>query len=397
VGEKVKTIILKNKGRRSLAITEDGRYIKVKTRKEFFPGYEFELSGEERSRPKIFAPVFAAAMTLLFAFGLYTYLSPAAYVTLDINPSAELTVNRYDFVIRSKAFNKEGEELLDGAGILNRRLKTALNTLVDNAEGEEYIVEGSGDQILLSVFSTNESLAEKFADEIEAIAAEIEENNKGIGVIIASSNVERRNEAEGLGISPGKLLLIQKLQEEQDTLFDPSNYANMSVKDIQALIKQAAEAGETQAGNDKENNGKGDSGLSNLLDKLDTIPETETELHAFIDSARTALEGEDPDIKGLKDQAMEYFSEYKEDYSYLWEDEEETEIEQESEDGSRGLNELLDKLDMIPETETELHSFIDSARTALEGEDPDYKGLREKAMEYFKEYKSAYKDLWDDE
>ena len=64
------------------------------------------------------APVrIAAAAVCLFlvalAGGSWLYLVPTAYISIDINPSLELGVNRFDRIVSVEGFNDDGARLAE--------------------------------------------------------------------------------------------------------------------------------------------------------------------------------------------------------------------------------------------------------------------------------------------
>ena len=54
---------------------------------------------------------------LAVSIGGYSYIqTPVSYVSIDVNPSVELTLNRVDRVISATAFNGDGEAVLEDSG-----------------------------------------------------------------------------------------------------------------------------------------------------------------------------------------------------------------------------------------------------------------------------------------
>ena len=60
--------------------------------------------------------VAACAMLFIVAGigGLYTVQTPVSYVSIDVNPSIELALNRYDRVVSATAYNEDAATILDG-------------------------------------------------------------------------------------------------------------------------------------------------------------------------------------------------------------------------------------------------------------------------------------------
>ena len=46
---------------------------------------------------------------------------PVSYVSIDVNPSIELALNRFDRVVYAAAYNLEGEEILNGLSLKGKK------------------------------------------------------------------------------------------------------------------------------------------------------------------------------------------------------------------------------------------------------------------------------------
>ena len=73
-----------------------------KKRPSFFP----------LSVPGTLAVVCTIALLAIGIGGNFWLLEPVSYVSIDINPSMELALNRFDRVISVTAYNPQGDELI---------------------------------------------------------------------------------------------------------------------------------------------------------------------------------------------------------------------------------------------------------------------------------------------
>jgi len=166
--------------------------------------------------------------------GAYAYAStPVAYVSMDINPSVELGVNVFDKVISIEAYNEDGKKIIEGIYLRNYNINNAISTLVSHAISDGYIKEDGSSIIEITTSTDKEKVASKLDESLKEIADETLDKNE-VEAEIETKNVAlaRRDEARKLGITPGKLNLIQKLQELDPTI-TVENYKDSSVKDIQ--------------------------------------------------------------------------------------------------------------------------------------------------------------------
>lgn len=175
----------------------------------------------------------AAAIVCSFSIGGYAYYkAPVSYLSLDINPSVELGVNAFNKVVSASAYNEDGQTILEGQDVINEDVKDAVNTLVKSAAEEGFIADDGSTVIAV----TSETDDEDTAEEIEAEAQEganeaIEESGDAAEVIKENVALARRDEARQLGITPGKLNLIQKLQALDPTI-KVEDYKDAKVTEI---------------------------------------------------------------------------------------------------------------------------------------------------------------------
>ena len=78
-------------------------------------------------------PICAAAcacLLLLLLGGRRLYFTPTAEISIDINPSIELSVNRFDRVIAVDGFNQDGQDLSDALDIKHRHYLEAVEQVL---------------------------------------------------------------------------------------------------------------------------------------------------------------------------------------------------------------------------------------------------------------------------
>ena len=91
------------------------------------------LSSIYERRKVSYKPVLAMAFVLLLmlSVGGVLYMTPVSSISVDINPSLELGVNRFDRVISAKAYNQDGEKLLKEVNVLFKKYDDALLEIVE--------------------------------------------------------------------------------------------------------------------------------------------------------------------------------------------------------------------------------------------------------------------------
>ena len=188
---------------------------------------------------KKIALALSMGLVLSLAGGGYAYAkTPVAYVSMDINPSVELGVNAFDTVVSIEAYNEDGKTILEGTDLLNTKVDKAVSTVISNAIDEGYIKEDGSSAIEITTATDKAEVAAELDEALKDVVDDTLTNND-VQAEVETENVAlaRRDEARKLGITPGKLNLIQKLQALDSTI-TVEEYKNSSVKDIQKKTKE---------------------------------------------------------------------------------------------------------------------------------------------------------------
>ena len=92
----------------------------------------------------------ACVLLVLCAGGIFSWLwfSTKAVVSIDVNPSVALSLNRFEYVIDTQAGNTDGADVLDDVSLKNLKLSTALDALMGAMSRKGYL----DDQAQISVF-----------------------------------------------------------------------------------------------------------------------------------------------------------------------------------------------------------------------------------------------------
>ncbi|HEX2938558.1 MAG TPA: hypothetical protein VHO66_06525 [Ruminiclostridium sp.] len=223
--------------------------LKKKTEVFVMKALSNNVKTQTRSRfvKRVIAASCAAVLLVGTSAGAYAYYkTPVSYVSLDINPSVELGVNPFDKVVSATAYNEDGQTILNGQDVLNSDVKDAIGTLVTSASDNGFVDKDGSTVISVTAETDNSADADKLESEAaEGASDAVKSDGKTAEIQKDNVALARRDEAKKLGITPGKLNLIQKLQA-----LDPSitvdQYKDAKVKDI---MKKFVELKKAQNGN----------------------------------------------------------------------------------------------------------------------------------------------------
>lgn len=227
------------------------------------------------------------ALILGGSTGVYAYQKPISFVSLDINPSVELGVNVFDVVVSAEAYNDDGEKVLEYLDVKGETVEDAINEIVDSAIADGYVEEDGTSVISITSETDNVKLAEELKEAAEdGVENALEENETEAEIEKDNIALERRDDARELGITPGKLNLIQKLQavNPEATIED---FKEASVKEIMAATHEAKGIVPEK----KEKNSKGDMYKNEIATKVN-----DKEANVELDIEEPVLEDLDKDV-----------------------------------------------------------------------------------------------------
>lgn len=186
---------------------------------------------------KIASAACAAILVGVLSIGGFKYYkTPVAYLSLDINPSVEIGVNAFNKVVSVAGYNADGKTILKGQDIVNSNVKEAVEELVRSASENGFIKNDGSTIISLTSETESSDVASTIEKDAEQGAKDAINSSSDTAVVYKDNiALARRDEARKLGITPGKLNLIQKLQA-LDFAATVDEYKDAKVTDIMKKI-----------------------------------------------------------------------------------------------------------------------------------------------------------------
>lgn len=217
--------------------------------KEPSPRSRFRAHGVRRAAA--LAACFVLAVACLSGYRLYA--EPTAYVGIDVNPSLELSVNRFGLVVEARALNEDGRAVLDSVSLENRPYASALEALTESEGFAPYIQETSFVEV--SVTSGDNRQAESLRAESDAQLAAL----PCAGACAVVSEGDRAAAADA-GMGVGRYRAALELME-----YDPNvtleACLKMSMRELRDRIEACAHPdGETTSGGKGEGHGPAGGG-----------------------------------------------------------------------------------------------------------------------------------------
>jgi hypothetical protein len=243
--EQVKAIVAEIDNKHMIVITEKGDFIKVKRNISAGIGDEIELKPHNTTLlyRRLAAMAACLLMVVFMTTGVYAYYTPYSYVSVDINPSIALTLNRFDRVISVDMLTEDGTDIIENTSKLkNKGINTAMAEIIRSASEKGYITPESENQVMVVVSAKNSLEEDILVEEVSAAAhGELVKASKNYEVMVEKTSVSDYKAAVAKNVSPGREILKSKVKEVAPELAD-EEIRNMTVKEAAALIKEGRKA-----------------------------------------------------------------------------------------------------------------------------------------------------------
>lgn len=200
-----------------------------------------------------FVPAVACLLFILIALGSYqVYFIPTSAISIDINPSIELEINRLDQVISVKGYNTDGKELAASLDVKFVKYTEALERILCSESIQAYL--SSNEELSITVVGSDAARCGKILSDIETYTG----GNSGIYCYTASS--EDAHSAHEMGLSCGKYRAYQELKDlDPDMTVD--EVQGMTMKEIRNYIEALSDDSHYDAEeNDSGHHGEGHRG-----------------------------------------------------------------------------------------------------------------------------------------
>ncbi len=174
-----------------------------------------------------FSAAFAVAYLLLVLAGGWVYFTPTAEISIDINPSIELGINRFDKVISATGYNEDGRELAASADVKFMDYAQAVERILSSESITKLLSQGEA--VTIAVVGPNVEQRGRMLSDMESCTAG--QRN----AYCYSADPEEVAAAHGMGLSYGKYRAFLEAQA-LDPGITPEKIRDMSMREIRDLI-----------------------------------------------------------------------------------------------------------------------------------------------------------------
>lgn len=211
---------------------ETGKFVQEKLRRHKRAG----IAGKK------LIPAMICMLFIILGGGSWLYFTPTAAVSIDINPSIELDINRFDRVISVNGYNDEGQVLAKELDIRFDNYEDAIEKIL-NDDGIAQLMEQ--DEIM------SISVAGSDGKQCDRIYSHIESCTRGHkNTRCYSAGADYAEQAHEMGLSCGRYRAYLQLKELGSDI-TPDEINNMTMREIETLIS-------SMSGNEKNKDAEQD-------------------------------------------------------------------------------------------------------------------------------------------
>ena len=229
-----------------MVMTSDCLFKEIKKQDNAEVGMEVEFLQSDiikRKNNRYMSYIAAAAAFMLvvissifFFKGWDNTIQPVAILTIDINPSIELKLDKNNTVIAAEALNSDADEL-PLSELISKSPLDALNIIVDAATNKGYITESDVNFILI----TSVALTADATDYVDELMVELKDkvqasnsSNKSIVVYTMKSDKETLEKARTEGVSVGRVEIMKQIQEKKSDI----DYKEANSRKVNELVNE---------------------------------------------------------------------------------------------------------------------------------------------------------------
>ncbi len=198
-----------------------------------------------------FAPGYALAVICLCLFmgtgGYSVYRKPVSYISVDVNPSIELNINRFGKVVSVEAYNEDGRTVTEQVPLKNVSYMQAIDRLLKDESYSRYLNKDA-----MLVFTVVSDQSEEIVKELNA-----SELFQSYGALTYVSDSTCMHEAHQHDMSFGKYRTYLELLEYDESVTIEDCHG-MTMGELRDRIDTCSHNGQTN-----KPNGQGDHHNSN--------------------------------------------------------------------------------------------------------------------------------------
>ncbi|MCX7749877.1 MAG: anti-sigma factor domain-containing protein [Clostridia bacterium] len=236
----MKGVIIKLNGNKAYIMTDTMGFYIVEKRLGMLPGQHIEFTEQDILSQKpalvkhkpILSFIAACIILILIPLSMYNFIfvPEKAYVTLDINPSIEFSINMDGKIVDFTELNTSAQRVQHGLRLKGMNLVEAFNKIIEASYQEGYL-EKAEKHVIVIGFSSSIENQKDCVKIFNELAGMIENRYKFIETGVLYSSLEERQESEKYKLSVNKYKIL-KWAESGEYNLKIGNIEEVSIHDL---------------------------------------------------------------------------------------------------------------------------------------------------------------------
>ncbi len=234
----MKAVVAQIVGRHAVLLAENGMFLKVKNQR-YRVGQQITFCSKRRLPAKMLA--MAASLVIFILGGTYLALEglPYSYVSVDVNPSIEYTLNWFDRVLSLHAVNEDAEPIaqyLEENGAVNQPIAAAVGMTIKKLNDMRYFENETENDVVIAVASFG-------LKDVNSLSGALKDSAGGsltdhvLDVTSFQTDTEKVHEAQKYHTTAGKLVIVENLAQDGEGLADEAKEEWLK-KPVREILKQ---------------------------------------------------------------------------------------------------------------------------------------------------------------
>lgn len=239
-------IVMQIENGKAVVVRSDGAFLSLPAKPDWVKGAIVPIRRTQPHRTLYSIAACIAVVVTLSGIGAQAYFTQTALVSVDVNPSIELGLNRFDRVISVSARNDGGAIVVENESLRNQLCDTAVAELLNGESMSSFLSDSA--RVVVTVFSVNGKKQQILLDEVQQAADRtLAAHHSGVNTEYHTVSEQEIESAHAHGVTAGKYLYLQQLVEVAPDL-NIEEYTHDSIEQLQGQIDacHAANAVPTQ-------------------------------------------------------------------------------------------------------------------------------------------------------
>ncbi len=186
---------------------------------------------------------FALCFVLLICFSgwFFQYRMPGYVVSLDVNPSIELVINKQNRVLSARVLNEGAKEVFDEKSLKNMDLRNAVNAILDSMISHGYLSRDKN-VIMVSVENKDAKKADALTVILDEAIQEVISSQKISIHVLRQAYAKDKDDsalAKKYSISTGKIKLINEILSGSNK-FSLGDLSHKTIEELVLIAKENA-------------------------------------------------------------------------------------------------------------------------------------------------------------